>query len=187
MMRQSKLSLYRHKVLSFFSIARKLYYRSLGLKIGKNVELGKITCLWPGSVQIGSNSVIEDNVDFKISHPFRDTDSIIIGHRVFIGRSCEFNCTDRIVIGDDCMIASNTTLVDVGHEFSNQIPINRQAIVSKEIIIGEGVWIGTGCRILKGVNIGSGSIIAAGSVVNKGIPKNQIWAGVPAKFIKNRF
>ena len=32
------------------------------------------------------------------------------------------------------------------------------------------------------VTIGENSIIAAYSFVNKSVPKNQIWAGVPAKF-----
>ena len=37
---------------------------------------------------------------------------------------------------------------------------------------------------LKGVAIGENSIIGAGSVVTRSIPKNQIWAGNPAKFIR---
>ena len=37
---------------------------------------------------------------------------------------------------------------------------------------------------LKGVAIGENSIIEAGSVVTRSIPKNQIWAVNPAKFIR---
>jgi acetyltransferase-like isoleucine patch superfamily enzyme len=39
---------------------------------------------------------------------------------------------------------------------------------------------------MSGVKIGNGSIIAAGSVVLKKteIGSNEIWGGVPAKFIK---
>ena len=36
-------------------------------------------------------------------------------------------------------------------------------------------------------NYQKGSIIAAGSVVTKDIPSCEIWGGVPAKKIKNRF
>ena len=54
------------------------------------------------------------------------------------------------------------------------------------IILEENVWIGTNSTVLKGVSIGKGAIIGAGSVVNKNVPQDEIWGGVPAKFIKKR-
>ena len=53
-------------------------------------------------------------------------------------------------------------------------------------MIEENVWIGTNSTVLKGVSIGKGAIIGAGSVVNKNVPQDEIWGGVPAKFIKKR-
>jgi acetyltransferase-like isoleucine patch superfamily enzyme len=52
--------------------------------------------------------------------------------------------------------------------------------------IGDNVTIGAKSIIMSGVKIGNGSIIAAGSVVLKKteIGSNEIWGGVPAKFIK---
>lgn len=52
------------------------------------------------------------------------------------------------------------------------------------IVIGDYVFIGARCMILKGVTIGDRSIVAAGSVVTKSIPADELWGGVPAKFIK---
>ena len=40
--------------------------------------------------------------------------------------------------------------------------------------------------ICSDVEIGDNSIIGAGSIVTKNVPPNQIWAGNPAKFIKER-
>lgn len=34
-----------------------------------------------------------------------------------------------------------------------------------------------------GVTVGRGSLIASGSVVCKSVPDNEVWGGVPAKFI----
>ena len=40
---------------------------------------------------------------------------------------------------------------------------------------------------MSGITIGKGSIVAAGSVVTKDIPACEIWGGIPAKKIRNRF
>lgn len=56
--------------------------------------------------------------------------------------------------------------------------------VCAPVVIGNDVFIGVKCIILKGVTIGDGAIIGAGSVVTKSIPANQIWAGNPAKYIR---
>lgn len=54
--------------------------------------------------------------------------------------------------------------------------------------IGNDVWIGDNVTILPTCkNIGDGSIIAAGAVLTKDVGNYEIWGGVPAKFIKNRF
>jgi acetyltransferase-like isoleucine patch superfamily enzyme len=52
-------------------------------------------------------------------------------------------------------------------------------------VICDNVFIGAHSIVLKGVTIGENSIIGSGSVVTKSIPANQIWAGNPAKIIRN--
>ena len=54
-------------------------------------------------------------------------------------------------------------------------------------IIEDDVWIGHNATIVGGLTIGKGSIIAAGAVVTQNIPPCEIWGGVPAKKIKDRF
>ena len=176
----------RSKLLNIKGTFRRIIFRVLGLKMGSNVILGKINCQWPHSISIGDKTVIEDDVYFKIHHPFSSENKIDIGSRVFIGHGCEFNCNTNITIGSDSMIASSTTIVDTGHELSLGININRQPCTVAAIVIEEDVWVGTQCVILQGVTIGKGSVIGAGSLVNKSVPPYQIWAGTPAKFIRNR-
>ena len=54
--------------------------------------------------------------------------------------------------------------------------------------IGNDVWIGDNVTILPGCNrIGNGSIIAAGAVLTNDVGSYEIWGGVPAKYIKDRF
>ena len=55
------------------------------------------------------------------------------------------------------------------------------------VMIGDGSFVGANVTILPGISIGSNSIIGAGSVVTHDIPPYEIWAGNPAKKIRNRF
>lgn len=55
----------------------------------------------------------------------------------------------------------------------------------ENVKIENNVFIGAHTTILKGVTIGSNAIIGACSVITKDIPANEIWAGNPARFIKN--
>ncbi len=156
------------------------------MNIKPTTSIGKIFCNWPNKVSIGFASVIEDRVMFKINKPFEAYNSIEIGNNVFVGFNCEFNSSAKIMVGDDCLIASFCTFSDNGHSIVNHGLIRNQPCTKEDTVVGKNVWIGTHCSILQGVHIGDGSVIGAGSVVNKSIPENQVWAGVPAKFIRNR-
>lgn len=92
----------------------------------------------------------------------------------------------KVSIGDYTMIGPNTIIMDNdGH--NPWPPRDRWTTkgLSAEVVIENDVWIGMNCIILKGVTIGSGSIIAAGSVVINDVDSNSLYAGNPAKKIKN--
>lgn len=55
-----------------------------------------------------------------------------------------------------------------------------------EVHIEDDVFIGVNAIICNSVTIGKGAIIGAGSVITKDIPPYQVWAGNPARFIKER-
>ena len=64
---------------------------------------------------------------------------------------------------------------------------NKEFDEYKKTNIGNDVWIGSRCLIKGGVSIGDGAVIGMGSVVTHDVPPYEIWAGNPAKRIKNRF
>lgn len=185
-MNPTQIGLFVNKLKYFSNKFRIIFFKMKGLQIKIGTRLGKISCEWPNNLFVGSDCDIQDHVDFRIGSPFNDECNITIGDRVFIGRCCEFVCSTKIIIGNDCFIASNTTINDTGHEHAKHTKIKNQPMTTTKITIEEDVWIGTSSVILQGVTIGKGAIIGAGSVVNKSIPAYEIWAGVPVRFIKKR-
>jgi acetyltransferase-like isoleucine patch superfamily enzyme len=182
----TRIGLAYNKLNGFLNKFRIILFKMRGLKVKKATRIGKISCEWPNNLIIGYDCDIQNNVDFRIGEPFNDNCNITIGDRVFIGRSCEFVCSSKITIGNDCFIASSTTINDTGHEYSKHSIIKVQPLTTAKITIEDDVWIGTSCVILQGVTIGKGSVIGAGTIVNKSIPEYEVWAGVPARFIKKR-
>lgn len=94
---------------------------------------------------------------------------ITIGNRVKIG-------------GGSCIYTSDFHSLDAMTRAGDDDLLYRK---TASVTICDDVFIGARCIILKGVTIGSESIVGAGSVVTKDIPAKQIWAGNPAKFIRN--
>ena len=54
------------------------------------------------------------------------------------------------------------------------------------VYIKADAFIGCNTIICNSVTIGEGAIVGAGSVVTKDIPPYQVWAGNPARYIKDR-
>jgi maltose O-acetyltransferase len=54
------------------------------------------------------------------------------------------------------------------------------------VIIEDNCWISLNTTILKGVILAEYTVLAAGAVVTKSTEKNGVYAGVPAKKIKER-
>lgn len=185
-MKPTKLGLLFHKSKTFLIKVRIFILKLRGLQVKESFLIGRISIDWPNCLYIGNGCEIQDDVDFRIYRPFTEDSFIKIGDRVFIGHSCDFVSSLRITIGDDCLIASKCTFNDTGHEHDRALKVNEQPVTQGEIIIHDDVWIGTNSVILRGVTIGKGAVIGAGSVVNKSIPEYQVWAGVPARFIRNR-
>lgn len=152
------------------------------MQLGAGTRLPRIHVTWPHQVSIGSGCILEPDIYFKFDGPWREGPSIVIKDGTFIGNGCEFNCHEKVVIGNQCMIAGGCRFVDSDHGFAlRSLPMMQQRGVKSSICIEDDVWIGANAVILKGVTIGRGAIVGAGAVVTKSIPEFEIWGGVPAR------
>lgn len=108
---------------------------------------------------------------------------LIIGKYSLITPGVRIMAANKIEIGDACMIAHGAYISDADWHgiYDRAKPVGK----TRPIVLQDNVWIGDSAIICKGVTIGKNSIIAAGAVVTKDVPENCIYAGNPAKFVKN--
>lgn len=89
-----------------------------------------------------------------------------------------------ISIGYDCMFSSGIILrTSDGHGIFD-LATRKQINAPANIAIGNHVWMGNGARVNKGVTIHGGSIIGQQSIVSGKVYGRSIYAGIPAKKIK---
>lgn len=140
----------------------RLKFKLLGYEVGKHFVVGK-------------KSYVEKK-GFKAGH------NVYIGPYSYIGPNTE--------IGDFGMLSDHIHIIGDDHVFEKvgtPIILAGRPIDQPKTVIESDVWIGHAVTIMRGVVIGEGSIVGANSVVTKDIPPYSIYAGNPAKFIRNRF
>jgi len=89
-----------------------------------------------------------------------------IGEFTYINSRYGVEIHDKVQIGSHCSIYSHSTID------SKKGPV----------ILKKNCKIGTHSTIMPNVTINENSVIASYSFVSKNVPKNEIWAGIPAKF-----
>lgn len=109
-----------------------------------------------------------------------------IGNGCYIGDFFSVCTADKVLIGENTLIASYVTIVAENHGVNPEHPLGykKQPLIGKPVCIGKECWIGEKVIVLPGVTIGNGCIIGAGSVVTKDIPDYSMAVGNPAKIIK---
>ena len=110
--------------------------------------------------------------------------NIEVGENFFANYNCILLDVNKIIIGNNVMLAPGVILSTAGHPIHPDIR-NSGLEYGIPIIIGDNVWIGANTTINPGVTIGNNTVIGAGSVVTHDVPSNVIYAGNPAKHIKN--
>ena len=112
----------------------------------------------------------------------------IVAHEYsFMGEGCRIG--PMVELGRYVMLAPHVAIVGDDHRFDcpgvpmifSGRPQYRQTIIEAD------AWIGYGAVIMAGVRIGRGAIVAAGAVVTGDVPAYEIYGGVPARKISERF
>ncbi|MEO6176098.1 MAG: acetyltransferase [Flavobacterium circumlabens] len=116
---------------------------------------------------------------------------LVFGKNVEINDYVHIAAGEKIIIGDNVLIASKVFISDLNHgnykgddqDSPLSLP-NSRKLSTSPIVIKDNVWIGEGVCVMSGVTIGLGCVVGALSVVTKDLPDFSIAVGAPAKVIK---
>jgi len=162
--------------------------------VGKFSDLGKKDIEGKNFIVAIGNNRIRYDIMMKINDLGGRTPSIIhpkaticpsatIGKGVYIQAGAYI--WTKVSLGDFCIISPN---VVVAHHTSvgKACLLSTLSGIGASINIEDQVFVGMGATIVTGLeSIGENAIVGAGAVVLKNIEKNSVYAGIPAKKIRD--
>ena len=169
---------------SFYSSEELL---KIGFKsFGHHVLISRKASIYGAdNITIGNNVRIDD---FCIV-----SGKICLGNNIHLAAySALYGGEAGIQIDDFANISSRVCVYAVSDDYSGYtmtnptIPEKYKHIQNEPVYIGKHVIIGSGCTILPGVNLAEGTALGAMSLCKVSTEAWKIYAGIPAKFIKNR-
>lgn len=170
------------------------------INIGKNVQFGKnIDISIKGNFEIGDFSRLGDNTNIrgnniKFGKHLFNSSGLKIGGGGRLHPNANFELGDRctihnnfinvcepVIIGNDVGLSPDTSILTHGYWLSvlEGFPTSFSGVK-----IGNGVIVGYRSLIMMGVSITDNVVIGAKSNVTKSIHNKGIYAGNPARFIK---
>ena len=128
-------------------------------------------------VKIGRYSDIADSAEIG--------EGVEIGNYVEIRENCKIGKFTRI--GSHCVLAAGTVIgsrcsIHGGAFFADDRGLNGNRIPP---VIENNVKFGTNVKVMGDLTIGINSIIGANSTVFTDVPPHEVWAGTPAKKIRD--
>lgn len=154
-------------------------------KIGKNVLLSKKASIYsPQNISIGNNVRIDDFCLLSGNIEIKDNVHISAYTALYGG--------GQIIIGNYCGCSARSTLISASDDFSGSkmvgavIPDEFKNVLYGKIIMEDFVQLGSGTTVLPNVTIKEGTVTGANSLVNKDLEGWSIFAGTPAKKMKDR-
>ena len=105
----------------------------------------------------------------------------VIGEGSIIMHHAVVNAAARVGVNS---IINNKALVEHDCVIGDHCHISTAAVINGGCTLGNGVFVGSNAVLVQGVHIANDVVIGAGSVVVKNIDQPGIYAGQPARSIK---
>jgi dTDP-4-amino-4,6-dideoxy-D-glucose acyltransferase len=117
---------------------------------------------------------------------------ISIGSHVHVAVFSSFIGAGRIALGDFCNISSRVSIYSSSDDYSGAtmtnptVPAQYKNVEHADVTLGRHVIIGCGSVVLPGVELGDGVAVGALSLVKHDCAAYGIYAGNPARRIRER-
>ncbi len=107
-----------------------------------------------------------------------------IGAGSLINEGCYFDNVAPVDIGARVHVGMGVYFVTTSHE-PGDASMRAGPVTSRAIAVRDACWLGARVVVLPGVTIDEGVIVAAGSVVSADCAPHGLYAGVPARRIRD--
>lgn len=160
--------------------------KEIGFKaFGQNVLISRKASFYsPETISLGSHVRIDD---FCIL-----SGHIEVGDFVHVSAYSAIYARELVKIMDYSGISPRVTIFSATDDFGGDFLIGPMApegtsrLISGPVLLERFVQIGASSVILPNVTINEGSVVGAMSLINKDLEPWGIYAGIPAKYIKER-
>lgn len=171
------------------SILNAEQIRAMGFKtVGTNVAISNKASIYnPANITIGSNVRIDDFCVLSAG-----LGGIEIGNNIHIAVFSSLIGVGKILLSDFSNISSRVSIYSSNDDYSGEfltnptVPKEFTGVKCADVFIGRHVIVGSGSVILPGVRLEEGVAVGALSLVSKNCETFGIYAGNPAKRIKER-
>ncbi len=152
------------------------------IRFGRHVYLGPRFSLF---IPENGSFIVGDGVEFR--RDFRaevsEQGRVTIGSDTRFTYSVLIQCTTTIEIGQRCVFAQTTVLLDGQHCFRDLTrPMLEQGYDFSPLRIDDDAFIAAKCTIM--ADVGTRAVIGANAVVTKPIPPYTVAVGAPARPIE---
>ena len=174
--------------MAFTSFYSEEELAGLGLKkYGRNVLISRNAVFYhPALLELGSNVRIDDFCTIS--------GKVVLGDYIHIAQFCGLYGGDAGIYMDDFSgLSSKVTVYATSNDYSGESMTNpmvpakyKKTDKNLPVKVGRHVVIGCASVVLPGVNIEEGCSVGAMTLCNKSMEAFGVYAGVPAKRIKER-
>ena len=156
--------------------------------IGENVQISDSASFYNVSkITLGNNVRVDDFCVLSAG-----LGGIIIGNHIHIAVFTLMIGAGKITLSDFCNISSRVSIYSSNDDYSGSVmtnptlPTQFTGVTSADVSLGKHVIVGSGSVILPGANLEEGVAIGALSLVTNECKAFGIYAGTPARRIKDR-
>ena len=117
---------------------------------------------------------------------------LVLGDYVHIGPHCSISGPGEVFIGNYSTLSHGVRIFTASDDYDGDylagaaLPPEYTSPTVGNVFIGKSVVIGANTIIMPGVKICLYAAVGALSLVKHRIPTLELWAGIPAKFIRKR-